>query len=290
MTVIGFARADTPGEQLAQMVQQLQQTPGDNALREKIIKLSASVKPAPAVPEEARRSFIKGTTFVKAATDPSQQKLAVESFQEAVKIAPWWGDAYYNLAIAQDLAGLPQDAQASLKLYLLTSPGEKDAREAQDRIYALEAKQEALDRQKTDRLAAEQKKKAEFAQRLNGQWSYKDEMHDAYYQVQVGSNDTFTLTFLRNYWHGPGMTPGPGPRYEEACSGSIDGNQLKATCSRVDDRNPWGCGFARTSGSLTGSVSDSGDSMPLHFNYQGTAGCRTFSDPMSYDLKLLREK
>ncbi len=37
------------------MVEQLQKTPADNALREKIIKLAAEIKPAPAVPEEAQR-------------------------------------------------------------------------------------------------------------------------------------------------------------------------------------------------------------------------------------------
>ena len=47
------AYAETPREQLNQMVQQLQQNPTDNALREKIIALAQTIKPAPAVPEEA---------------------------------------------------------------------------------------------------------------------------------------------------------------------------------------------------------------------------------------------
>ena len=152
MVAIGHAQAETPRQQLTQMVQQLQQSPNDNTLREKLIGLAQTVKPAPSIPEDARRSFIKGMTFAKAATDPSQQKLAVDSFQEALKIAPWWGDAYYNLAVAQELAGLLGDAQASLKLYLLTNPGEKEARDAQDKIYALEAKAE---------LAAKKQKQAE---------------------------------------------------------------------------------------------------------------------------------
>ncbi len=72
------------------MVEQLQKTPNDNALREKIIKLGAEIKPAPAIPEEARRSFVEGVTIVKSAKEPSSQKLAIESFNEALKIAPWW--------------------------------------------------------------------------------------------------------------------------------------------------------------------------------------------------------
>jgi hypothetical protein len=57
-----------------------------------------------------------------------------------LKIAPWWGDAYYNLAVSQELAGQFDPAQESLRLYILTNPGEREAREAQDRIYSLNAK------------------------------------------------------------------------------------------------------------------------------------------------------
>ena len=42
-----------------QLVQQLQAKPGDGALRERIIKASQELKPAPAIPEEARRSFAR---------------------------------------------------------------------------------------------------------------------------------------------------------------------------------------------------------------------------------------
>ena len=48
-----IALAESQREQLSQMVEQLQKTPGDNALREKIIRLAQELKPAPALPEEA---------------------------------------------------------------------------------------------------------------------------------------------------------------------------------------------------------------------------------------------
>jgi hypothetical protein len=82
-----------------------------------------------------------GTTVVKTATTPSQQTLAVSNFQEAVRLAPWWGDAYYNLAVAQELAEQFDAARASLDLYILTNPGENEARDAKDKVYAIEAKQ-----------------------------------------------------------------------------------------------------------------------------------------------------
>ena len=146
------AMAESQHESLNQMVQQLQQTPNDGALREKIIKLAQKLKPAPAIPEEARRSFVEGNTITRTAKDAKEQLMAVESFKEALKTAPWWGDAYYNLAVAQELAEQLDDSGKSLQFYLLTNPGAKEAREAQDRIYALDAKGKLAARERMVRI------------------------------------------------------------------------------------------------------------------------------------------
>jgi hypothetical protein len=139
LTFSVHANAQTGSDQFQQKVQQLQKKPDDSELREKVINLAREIKPA--IPEEARQHFVEGTTFAKSATDGEGQKLAVQSYIEALKLAPWWGDAYYNLSVAQELTGQLDSARASLKLYILTSPGEKEARDAQDHIYALAAKE-----------------------------------------------------------------------------------------------------------------------------------------------------
>ncbi len=156
--LVSVAHAQSPREQLDQLVQQLQKKPSDNALRKQIIKLAQENKPAPAIPEEARAAFVEGTAIAQGAKDASQQKIAVQSFNEALKRAPWWGDAYYNLAIAQELAGQFDAAQVSLELYILTNPGEKEAREAQDRIYAINAKKKLA---QASAVEAKQTKQAE---------------------------------------------------------------------------------------------------------------------------------
>ena len=57
-------RAGEPAsQQLKQMVEQLQKTPDDNVISEKIIKLAQEVKPAPAAQEE--KNDIEGFVFVK---------------------------------------------------------------------------------------------------------------------------------------------------------------------------------------------------------------------------------
>lgn len=122
------------------LIEQLQKNPSDSTLREKIIKLVGKSKPD--IPEEARKYFVKGTTLVQMAKTPEQQKLAVQSFTEALKFAPWWSDAYYNLGIAEELSEQYNDAKKTFSLYLLCNISKNEKRETQDRIYRLDAKRE----------------------------------------------------------------------------------------------------------------------------------------------------
>ncbi len=162
--------ATSPREELAQMVEQLQKTPTDNALREKIIKLAQGVKPAPTVPPEAKRSFVMGGTYQKEAKSPEDFALAVKAFQDATTAAPWWGDAYYNLSVALESAKRYDEAKGALTLYLLTQP--KDAEQAQERLYAIDAKQVLAAKQEANSpqaIAARQRRKDEALIRsLNG--------------------------------------------------------------------------------------------------------------------------
>ncbi len=116
----------------------------DISIRRLIIKLASEMKPAPPIPEEARKHFVEGTAIVKAAKNPAQQALAAQSFTEALKVAPWWGDAYYNLGVAQELAEKYDEAEQAFNFYLLSNPKATEKREVQDRIYALSAKRKLL--------------------------------------------------------------------------------------------------------------------------------------------------
>ncbi len=133
--------AQVAQESITSLTDKLRLKPDDNALREQIIKLAGETKPPPSIPEAARRSFVQGNVIFKDAKDAAGQQLAVAAFKDAVKIAPWWGEAYYNLAVAQELVGSFADARDSLGWYIKTKPGEKEERAAQDKIYALEAKE-----------------------------------------------------------------------------------------------------------------------------------------------------
>ncbi|MEQ1921269.1 MAG: hypothetical protein ABL952_02060 [Pyrinomonadaceae bacterium] len=185
--------AQVPQESLASLSEKLRLKPDDTALREQIIKLASEMKPRPAIPESARENFVQGMTLFKSAKDAAGQKLAAESFAEALRIAPWWGDTYYNLSLVQELAGQLDAAEISLKFYILAAPGETEARKAQDKIYEIRAKKKLVDteaKEKADKeaqqraaaLAAEQAKKDEEARKqrlaaslnwLQGTWYAK---------------------------------------------------------------------------------------------------------------------
>jgi hypothetical protein len=154
-------RAQDPGPQqtLNQYVADLQRSPNDTALRAKIIGFVQTMRPAPAIPEEARGHYVMAATFMEKAKDNTGFERAVLEYKAALLAAPWWADAYKKLAIAQKAAEKYDDAVASLNFYLLTQPA--DARDAQDEIYKLKALKESAadDRKLAERKAAEEQQR-----------------------------------------------------------------------------------------------------------------------------------
>ena len=126
MAVASGARSQSPREQLNQMVEQLQKSPDDNGLRERIIKFALTLKPAPALPAEAERRMARGAAAFAGAASAVGYQDAVKEFEQAALAAPWHGDAYFNLGVAQDKAGDFDGALRSLKLAQIALPGNKD--------------------------------------------------------------------------------------------------------------------------------------------------------------------
>jgi len=142
-------KSPADNETLKEYVDNLKKNPADKALREKIIKYVLTMKPAPAVPEDAERSVVRGTTFFSKATDSKGYSKAIAEFESASNAAPWLALAYYNLGVVQEKAGLYTDAIQSLKFYLMAAPDAKNARDVKNKIYALEADAEDLQASKS---------------------------------------------------------------------------------------------------------------------------------------------
>jgi len=173
IVLIPFAHAQTPQETLNQYISDLQNNPNDYALREKIIKFVQEMKPAPPVPEEARRHYVMALTLFKGAKKVEDYSESIEEFRGALLIAPWWADANRDLGMALEAAKRYDDAISALKLYMVSGLGEEKARAAQDEIYKIEGmkKLAAREREESSPAAIAEKKREtekEFIEKLNG--------------------------------------------------------------------------------------------------------------------------
>jgi hypothetical protein len=129
----------TPARQLGTYLQKLKKDPADQSLRKAIIRLVATMKAAPEIPDEARRHFMTAMGMMKAATTPEGAELAVAEYQQALVLAPWWGEAYLRESEALQLEKHYAEAVEMLELYRLAEP--KSAEEARNRIYRLQGEQ-----------------------------------------------------------------------------------------------------------------------------------------------------
>jgi tetratricopeptide (TPR) repeat protein len=140
MSVLSFStsHAASPKAQLDAYVTQLQSSPDDQALREKIIKLARKVKPA--IPDDAQKHMDYGEAAVEAAKESKDYSDAVAEFQKAALVAPWLASVYYNLGVLQEKSKDFDGAKKSFKLYLLASPNAKDAKKVKSMINKLDYK------------------------------------------------------------------------------------------------------------------------------------------------------
>lgn len=167
------AQTATPQQVLQQYVSDLQRSPDDTMLRERIIRHVQTMKKAPSIPEEARRHFIEGNALLKAAKDQKGYDLAIEAYRQCLLLAPWWPEANYNFAVALELANRFDSSMNALKLYIATNPGDEESRKAQDKIYEIGAKKIIAAREREESspaavTAREQDKFEDWLSKLDG--------------------------------------------------------------------------------------------------------------------------
>ena len=106
---------------------------------------------------EAKRHMARGAAAMEMAKSPADYQKAVNEFSQAVKEAPDWADAWFNLGVAQESAGDYGAAIDSFKTYLKKAPKASDADAVQTRIYKLEFKLENATAQgEVERLSADE--------------------------------------------------------------------------------------------------------------------------------------
>lgn len=130
--------AQSPREQLLQLTEQLKKLPQDAALREKILKLAAEIKPAPAIPPEAERFEGRAQYAFRNAKSEGELLEAAREYLKAVEAAPWVAGYYHDLCVILEKAARPAEAARTCKLYLAAAPQAGDASDVRKRIAGLE--------------------------------------------------------------------------------------------------------------------------------------------------------
>lgn len=134
MLLVNAANAETPRAQFNQTLAQLQGNATDDVLREKIIRQAQKLKPAPVVSEEAKRRMMQGAVALESAKSVTDYQIAAKEFEQATLSAPWYGDAYLKLGMAQDKAENYDAALRNLKLAQLALPDEKWIKASIDQV------------------------------------------------------------------------------------------------------------------------------------------------------------
>jgi len=94
------------------------------------------------IPEEAQKHLARGKAAVEMAKNPEDYKAAITEFQQAIQIAPTWGEPHYQLGLAYEKMEKYSDAIASLKRYVELAPDAENVKEVKELIYKLEFKAE----------------------------------------------------------------------------------------------------------------------------------------------------
>jgi tetratricopeptide (TPR) repeat protein len=97
---------------------------------------------------------------------------AASEFERAIRLAPWWAEAYRGLAMAREKAANYQQAIDTYQFYLLAAPSATDAKEVQSKIYKLEFAAEREQKQAIEQSMS-QRQQAARTLGLQGIWHEK---------------------------------------------------------------------------------------------------------------------
>jgi len=173
---ISAVQAQSPQQALTQYISDLQKSPNDTALREKIIRHVQTMRPAPAIPTEVEKFEGRAEfAFKNAKSTKSEADFldAAKEYEKALLIAPWVSAYYFNQGVAFEMAGKLKEAKQSFELYLLAAPNAQDARDIRKRIAGLEYAMEKAARESSPQaIAAKRQNEYEaWLEKLDGaQW------------------------------------------------------------------------------------------------------------------------
>lgn len=212
LMLANVANAETPREQLKQMVEQLQKSPTDNALREQIIKLAQQLKPAPAVPEDAEQFEGRAQFAFSHAKSPADYLDAAKEYEKAIAAAPWVAGYYADLCTIYEKAEKYAEAKKSCEFFLVSSPSVQDASDVRKRIaglgFAMEkANSHVAATEKAQSMEGFWQINSERYKQNNGNWnqwvSKEDDQTRDVIRLRKHNGDSYEINHLSVPWWSP---------------------------------------------------------------------------------------
>jgi len=137
----------------------------------------------PPIPEEARKHFVMGATLFKDAKSHEDFLQVAGEFKQAADLAPQWPEARYNLALAKEASGDYAGAMSELKLYQQFKLPDIEARTIQDKIYALEARQQKIVTDAAAKVASKAARAKAQEQQFGGKWYSQGYSQDQFIEI-----------------------------------------------------------------------------------------------------------
>jgi hypothetical protein len=143
---------------------------------ERVAQQSALMDTLPPIPEEARKHFIMGEAIAKKAASTNDFLQAAQEFHQANTNAPWLGRAWLDMGVCREAAGQYDYALHCVKIYQMFKLSNDDARDAQDKLYQIQAEKDlavkhAADEQAKAQEEARAKEQAQ-TQAFIGKWCF----------------------------------------------------------------------------------------------------------------------
>jgi tetratricopeptide (TPR) repeat protein len=229
----------------------------ERRLKTRCIKAAQKMSPKrPEVPAEAERHVARGQAGMEMGQSPTDFADASSEYEMAIRIAPWWPDAYRGLALAREKAANYQQAIEAYQFYLLAAPGATDAKEIQNKIYKLEFAVESEQKRAIEKSMS-QRQQAARTQGLQGIWREKGNGMIWQAALQDGMFTAHKPGYSQDGWIYSGQF---------VIKAALKGNELIGTFTQpASTESKSACDVTQSEQPLNGTISEDAKSITIKY-------------------------
>ena len=160
---------------------------------DRAIDVALRTRPRPAVPADAARHAAAALAKIKTATTKDDLMAARRDYLKALALAPWWANAWFNLAVLNEQIGAAAAAAQDLERYLRSAPEAADRPAIEQKVARLQA---------SIRDAAREAR--EIGAGLVGKWNFTSvcSWGKGNYDIHIESVENGHVTISGGPWNG----------------------------------------------------------------------------------------